>query len=195
MILIVDNYDSFTYNIAQAYQLLGERVVVVRNTVGLADILGYRPSLIVIGPGPGKPQGAGISKACIELGLPVFGICLGHQAIGEVFGGQIVRAAAPMHGKTSPIYHANLGVFVGLQQGFLAARYHSLVIEHQSLTEELSVTAWTSNHEIMGIAHKELPIQGVQFHPESIASQFGLQLLKNSLKPGLNFAARIPLKL
>ena len=184
MIILIDNFDSFTYNIVQAYQKLGEVVEVVRNqAIRIEQIQEKRPRLLIIGPGPGTPKNAGISKECISLslqGIPLFGICLGHQAIGEYFGGQVVRAKRAMHGKISPIFHKNSGVFTGLSQGFAATRYHSLVLEPNSLPGDLEVTAWTGEHEVMGIGHRTLPIQGVQFHPESIASEEGLSLLKNS---------------
>ena len=142
------------------------------------------PRLLVIGPGPGHPKNAGISKECITLasyGIPVFGICLGHQAIGEVFGGHVVRASKVMHGKTSQIFHKGKGIFTTLPQGFAATRYHSLVLDLNTLPETLEMTAWTKEKEVMGISHRHLPIQGVQFHPESIVSEEGLHLLKNTL--------------
>jgi anthranilate synthase component 2 len=181
-LLLIDNYDSFTFNIVQAYQRLGASIDVARNNrIEPEEILARRPRLLIIGPGPGNPQGAGISKVCVLIGLPVFGICLGHQAIAEAFGATIVRAPQAMHGKVSSIYHNCKGVFSGLPQGFFAVRYHSLIIYKGSLPASLEVTAWTQEGEIMGIRHKELRIEGVQFHPESVASQAGIDLLRNSL--------------
>lgn len=180
-IVLIDNFDSFTFNIVQAYQQLGVTVKVVRNHATLQQIEALNPNLLVIGPGPGNPKGAGICRTCIQRGFPVFGICLGHQIIGDVFGASIVRAPYPIHGKTSRILHKGEGVFKELPQGFLVTRYHSLVICPHKLPEELSLTAWTEEGVIMGICHRYLPIAGVQFHPESIATEGGLQLLSNSL--------------
>ncbi len=185
MILLIDNFDSFTYNIVQAYQQLGCEVRVVRNHVISPDqILEMHPRLLVIGPGPGSPKTAGISLDCVHLaqkGIPILGICLGHQAIGEAYGAQIVRASHAIHGKSSPVFHKQLGVFKGLCQGFKAVRYHSLVIDPATVPEELEVTAWTAEGEVMGIRHCSLPIEGVQFHPESVASQVGKKFFINSL--------------
>jgi anthranilate synthase component II len=180
-IVLIDNFDSFTYNITQAYQHLGENIQVVRNHVDLNQIIEIGPDLLIIGPGPGRPKNAGISKDLVLLGIPLFGICLGHQVIGEVFGASVVRASQVMHGKSSRIFHNASGVFKNLPQGFVATRYHSLVIAPQSLPLSLEITAWTQSGEIMGISHRKLPIKGVQFHPESIASEEGLHLLRNSL--------------
>lgn len=184
-IILIDNFDSFTYNIVQAYQKLGAEVTVIRNHLTtLDDMRSRHPHLVVIGPGPGRPEGAGISRQCVALaheGIPVFGICLGHQAIGEVFGAQLIRAPQAVHGKTSPINHLGEGVFTGLPQGFLATRYHSLILERSSLPPNLKVTAWAAEDEVMGIRHASLPLEGVQFHPESAASEYGLSLLANSL--------------
>ncbi len=190
MLLMIDNYDSFTYNVVQYLAELGADVKVVRNDeVSLEDIKAFGPERIVVSPGPCSPEEAGISVAAIQEfagKLPILGVCLGHQSIGQAFGGKIVRAKAVMHGKVSSMYHAGAGVFNGLQSPFTATRYHSLVIDKQSLPAELEVTAWTQNvdgevDEIMGVRHKTLPIEGVQFHPESILSEQGHALLKNFL--------------
>ncbi len=186
MILLIDNFDSFTHNIVHAYQQLGVKVIVRRNhAMTIATINQLAPDLIVIGPGPGYPNRAGISLAAIglgEKGISIFGICLGHQAIGEFFGAKIVQAKRPLHGKTSPIFHSEEEPFTGLPQGFAATRYHSLLIEPLSLPSCLQVTAWTKEGEIMGIKHRHFPIAGVQFHPESIATEMGLDLLKNTVQ-------------
>ncbi|MCV6614649.1 MAG: aminodeoxychorismate/anthranilate synthase component II [Cellvibrionaceae bacterium] len=191
MILMIDNYDSFTYNIVQYLGELQAEVKVVRNDeVSVADIEAMAPERIVISPGPCTPNEAGVSMAVIEHfkgKLPILGICLGHQSIGQVFGGQVVRARAVMHGKTSPMYHNNTGVFRGLANPFEATRYHSLVVDKDSLPQCLEVSAWTQTDdgevdEIMGLRHKELAIEGVQFHPESILSDHGHDLLKNFLE-------------
>ncbi|MGH1486929.1 MAG: aminodeoxychorismate/anthranilate synthase component II [Cellvibrionaceae bacterium] len=191
MLLMIDNYDSFTYNVVQYFGELKANVKVVRNDeVSLDEIEAMGPEYLVVSPGPCTPNEAGISLASIERfagKLPLLGICLGHQSIGQAFGGKIVRASQVMHGKTSPIYHNNTGVFTGLPNPFQATRYHSLVIEQDSLPDELEVTAWTQNDdgsvdEIMGIKHKTLAVEGVQFHPESILTDHGHQLLDNFLK-------------
>ncbi len=190
-VVMIDNYDSFTYNLVQYLGELGAEVTVVRNDqVSLADIERLRPDRIVISPGPCTPKEAGISVAAIgHFGeyVPILGVCLGHQSIGVAFGGRIVHAKTIMHGKTSMIYHKNLGVFERLPCPFQATRYHSLVIELESLPECLEITAWTQDkagalEEIMGVRHKEYPIQGVQFHPESILTQYGHELLRNFLE-------------
>lgn len=192
MILVIDNYDSFTYNLVQYLGELGQEfpvaaeVQVYRNDViTLDEIRQLRPDAIVISPGPGRPEESGVSLAVIrELGpiLPVLGVCLGHQAIGQVFGGNITSAPELMHGKTSPVQHKNIGVFAGLENPFDATRYHSLVIEPQSCPEVLEVTAWVADGTIMGVRHRDYPtIQGVQFHPESVLTPCGKQLLKNFL--------------
>jgi anthranilate synthase component 2 len=190
MLLMIDNYDSFTYNLVQYLGELGVEVRVVRNDeLSVADALALRPERIVISPGPCTPNEAGISVELIRAAagkLPLLGVCLGHQSIGQAFGGKVVKAHAVMHGKTSSIHHKNLGVFRGLSQPFEATRYHSLVVEVASLPEELEVTAWTESadgeqDEIMGMRHRELPIEGVQFHPESILTQHGHDLLRNFL--------------
>lgn len=190
MLLMIDNYDSFTYNLVQYFGELGADVVVKRNDeVSLQDIENLAPERLVISPGPCSPDEAGISMAAIQHfagKLPILGVCLGHQSIGQVFGGDVVRADAVMHGKTSPIYHRDEGVFKGLANPFEATRYHSLVVDRQSLPECLEITAWTQNQDgsmdkIMGMRHREFNIEGVQFHPESILTQHGHDLLQNFL--------------
>lgn len=189
MILMIDNYDSFTYNIVQYLGELGETVVVHRNdAVSIAEIRQLAPEQIVISPGPCTPNEAGVSMAVIETfceEIPILGICLGHQCIGQVFGGKIVKARKVMHGKTSEIYHDGKGVFTGLASPFTATRYHSLVIDQDSVPDCLEVTAWSQqeagDREIMGVRHKHLEIEGVQFHPESILTQHGHRLLENFL--------------
>ena len=185
MILLIDNFDSFTYNIVQAYQQLGCEVIVARNhMISIQQILKMQPRLLVIGPGPGNPRTAGISLDCVHLakkGISIFGICLGHQVIGEACGAQIKRASCAIHGKTSPILHTQTGVFKDLSPGFKAVRYHSLVIDPTTMPQELKVTAWTKEGEVMGIAHCSLPLQGVQFHPDSVASEEGEKVFLNSL--------------
>ncbi|MBI3315625.1 MAG: aminodeoxychorismate/anthranilate synthase component II [Candidatus Omnitrophica bacterium] len=185
MILMIDNYDSFTYNLVQYLGEMGQTLRVFRNDeITLERIRKMKPVRIVISPGPGSPKDAGISKAVIEhLGpkIPVLGVCLGHQCIGEVFGGKVVGAKRLMHGKTSQIYHNGQGLFRGLDNPFVATRYHSLLVERKSLPAALSITAETREKEIMGLQHKRYPIFGVQFHPESILTQSGKELLKNFL--------------
>jgi len=191
MLLMIDNYDSFTYNLVQYFGELGADVVVKRNDeVTLRDIENLAPERLVISPGPCSPNEAGISMDAIGHfagKLPILGVCLGHQSIGQVFGGEVVRADAVMHGKTSPIYHRDEGVFKGLANPFEATRYHSLVVDRHTLPECLEVTAWTQNQDgsidkIMGMRHREFKIEGVQFHPESILTQHGHDLLKNFLQ-------------
>jgi anthranilate synthase component 2 len=191
MLLMIDNYDSFTFNLVQYFGELGADVHVYRNDEITTDqIDALKPEFLVISPGPCTPLEAGISVEAIERfagKMPILGVCLGHQSIGQAFGGKIVRAEAVMHGKTSPVYHANCGVFSGLPDPFEATRYHSLVIEKETIPDCLEITAWTRNekgemHEIMGVRHRELPVQGVQFHPESILTQHGHDLLENFLK-------------
>ena len=190
MILMIDNYDSFTYNIVQYLLELGADVDVRRNDeVNLDDIAQLNPEKIVISPGPCTPNEAGISMACIERfggTIPILGICLGHQSIGQVFGGQVVRAREVMHGKTSVIYHNQGGVFSELAEPLTATRYHSLVVDRQNLPDCLEITAWTEKDgqvdEIMGLRHRELAVEGVQFHPESILSEHGHALLQNFLQ-------------
>jgi anthranilate synthase component 2 len=190
MLLMIDNYDSFTYNVVQYLAELGADVQVYRNDeITLNDIEALNPEQLVISPGPCTPSEAGISLAAIQHfagKLPILGICLGHQAIGQVYGGDVIRAGRVMHGKVSPVYHENTGIFRGLDNPLQATRYHSLVINQRTLPDCLEVTAWTNNsdgsvEEIMGIRHKTLPIEGVQFHPESIMTEQGHDLLRNFL--------------
>ncbi len=191
MLLMIDNYDSFTYNVVQYFGELGADVKVVRNDeITIEEIEKLNPDHLVISPGPCTPNEAGVSVAAIKHfagKLPILGICLGHQSIAQAFGGKIIRAQRVMHGKTSDVFHEGKGVFKDLNQPFIATRYHSLVIEQDSIPDCLEVTAWTQNddgsvEEIMGVQHKELLIQGVQFHPESILTQHGHDLLGNFLK-------------
>ncbi|MEO6024129.1 MAG: aminodeoxychorismate/anthranilate synthase component II [Burkholderiales bacterium] len=183
MLLMIDNYDSFTYNLVQYLGELGEEVVVHRNDeITLEQVAQMDPARIVVSPGPCTPNEAGISVPLIaQFGdkIPILGVCLGHQSIGQAFGGKIVHAKQLMHGKTSPIHHTSLGVFKDLPNPYLATRYHSLVIERESLPDCLQITAWTDDAEIMGVRHRTLPIQGVQFHPESILTEHGHALLQN----------------
>ena len=186
MILVIDNYDSFTYNLVQYLGELGADVQVVRNdAASLESIAALKPERIVISPGPGRPEQAGVTMDVIRrLGptTPILGVCLGHQAIGAVFGGSVVRAAVPMHGKTSTIEHDGRGVFAGVSGPFVASRYHSLVVADEGLPSELEVSARTrEDHTIMGLRHRQWPIHGVQFHPESILTGEGKQLLRNFL--------------
>ena len=186
MLLMIDNYDSFTYNIVQYFRELGAEVEVHRNDkITIDEIEKKAPRRLVVSPGPCSPLEAGISVAAIERlagKIPILGVCLGHQSIGQAFGGRIVRAASLMHGKTSPIHHDNRGLFAGLANPFDATRYHSLLVERETLPDCLRVTAWTAEGEIMGMEHRELPIWGVQFHPESILTLEGKKLLGNFLK-------------
>jgi len=185
-LLMIDNYDSFTYNIVQYFGELGAEVEVFRNDeISVADIAARSPDLLVVSPGPCSPAEAGISVAAIEYfagKLPILGVCLGHQSIGAAFGGKIIRAQQLMHGKTSVITTTQEGVFANLPEQFVVNRYHSLAIEKSSCPKALAVTAWTDDGEIMGVRHKELPIQGVQFHPESILTEHGHAMLKNFLE-------------
>ncbi len=185
MLLVIDNYDSFTYNLVQYFGELGANVVVHRNDeITLEEIETLNPERIVVSPGPCTPTEAGISCAVIEhFGprKPILGVCLGHQSIGQVYGGDVVRADRLMHGKTSPIHHRGENVFAGLSQPFEATRYHSLLVKRDTLPDSLKITAWTEEGEIMGLAHKELPVYGVQFHPESILTSEGKNLLRNFL--------------
>jgi anthranilate synthase/aminodeoxychorismate synthase-like glutamine amidotransferase len=184
-ILVIDNYDSFTYNLVQYFGVLGCEVIVKRNDeAGIAEIEALRPDRICISPGPGRPESAGISNEVIrELGarIPILGVCLGHQCIGAVFGGDVVAAARLMHGKTSFVRHDNAGVFKELPNPFEATRYHSLIVKRETLPDCLEITAETDEGEVMGVRHRELPIHGVQFHPESVLTAEGMQLLKNFL--------------
>jgi anthranilate synthase component 2 len=193
MFLLIDNYDSFTYNLWHYLGELGAEVVVKRNdALSVAEALAMEPQGIVLSPGPSDPDRAGI---CLELvrraGLvPILGVCLGHQALGQALGGRVVRAAVPMHGKLSLIHHDASGIFAGLPSPFAATRYHSLVVERASLPASLRVTGWTEDGQVMALAHRERPIHGVQFHPESIASEHGHALLRNFL--ALAAAERVP---
>lgn len=186
MLLMIDNYDSFTYNLVQYFAELGETVEVYRNDrIGVADIERLKPRRLVVSPGPCSPAEAGISVDAIRRlagKLPILGVCLGHQSIGYAFGGRIVRASLLMHGKTSPIHHDGRELFAGLPDPFEATRYHSLVVERASLPACLDVTAWTADGEIMGLRHRQLPLWGVQFHPESILTTVGKDLLGNFLR-------------
>ncbi|MCH7337473.1 aminodeoxychorismate/anthranilate synthase component II [Acinetobacter sp. NIPH 2699] len=190
MLLMVDNYDSFTYNIVQYFGELNQEVKVVRNDqVTLEDIERWQPKYLVIGPGPCSPSEAGISIPAINHfagKIPLLGVCLGHQAIGQAFGGHIIRAKTVMHGRLSDMHHSDKGIFSDLPSPFAATRYHSLVIEQETLPDCLEITCWTNQtdgtiEEIMGVKHKTLPVEGVQFHPESILSQHGHQIFKNFL--------------
>ena len=194
MILLIDNYDSFTYNLVQYFAELGEQVLVRRNDeISLTQIAAIRPSSLVISPGPCSPDQAGISLAAIEHfagQMPILGVCLGHQAIAQVFGAKVVRARAVMHGKNSLIKHRQRDLFQGLNNPLSVTRYHSLIVEQESLPDELSIEAWTAadEAEIMALTHKKLPLYGVQFHPEAILTEQGHQLLQNflTLCKGLN---------
>jgi anthranilate synthase component 2 len=185
MLLMIDNYDSFTYNLVQYLGELGQDVKVFRNDqVSLDEIAALAPAYIVISPGPCTPNEAGVSVPAVKRfagQIPILGVCLGHQGIGQAFGGRIVHAKQLMHGKTSPIRHSGKGVFAGLKQPLTATRYHSLVIERESLPAELEVTAWTDDGEIMGVRHRRFAVEGVQFHPESILTEQGHELLANFL--------------
>jgi anthranilate synthase component 2 len=184
-VLIIDNYDSFTYNLVQELGELGAELVVHRNdAIDLAGIRAEKPDGLLISPGPGRPENAGITCDAIRAfagELPILGVCLGHQAIGQVFGGDVIAAPHLMHGKTSEVSHKDLGVFEGLSNPFTATRYHSLVVDPETLPEVLEVTAWTDDGIIMGLRHKEFDVQGVQFHPESILTPSGPQLLQRFL--------------
>ena len=186
MILVIDNYDSFVYNLVQYLEELGKKTEVYRNDkISLRIIEEKKPEGIVISPGPGQPKNAGISEQVVEhfaSQIPILGVCLGHQCIGEVFGAKIVRAKNLMHGKTSLIYHYGKDIYQGIENPFLATRYHSLIIKNGTLPDCLIRTAWTKKEEIMGIRHKEYPVFGMQFHPESILTEVGKKLLKNFLK-------------
>jgi anthranilate synthase component 2 len=185
MLLMIDNYDSFTYNLVQYFGELGEEVRVFRNdAIGLDEIAALAPQRICISPGPCTPNEAGITLRLIErfgAQVPILGVCLGHQAIGQAFGGTVIRAKELMHGKTSRIEHNGVGVFAGLPRALVATRYHSLAVERGTLPDALEVTAWTPDGEIMGLRHRTLPVEGVQFHPESIATEYGHEMLRNFL--------------
>jgi anthranilate synthase component 2 len=186
MLVMIDNYDSFTYNLVQYLGELGEEVKTFRNDeISIAQIEDLNPDRIMLSPGPCTPNEAGISLATIKHfagQLPLMGVCLGHQSIGQAFGGKVVRANKIMHGKTSSIEHSNVGVFANLESPFTVTRYHSLVVERSSLPDCLEITAWTDDGEIMGLRHKDMCIEGVQFHPESILTEHGHALLKNFLE-------------
>ena len=186
MLLMIDNYDSFTYNLVQYFGELGQEVKVIRNDAITVDEIGQmKPDYLVISPGPCAPAQAGVSLAAIKEyagKIPLLGVCLGHQAIGEAFGGKIIHAQQLMHGKTSPVFHKDVGVFRGLPNPITCTRYHSLAIERASLPDCLEITAETEDGEIMGVRHKTLPVEGVQFHPESILTEQGHQMLDNFLK-------------
>ncbi|HEY6896453.1 MAG TPA: aminodeoxychorismate/anthranilate synthase component II [Rhodocyclaceae bacterium] len=188
MLLMIDNYDSFTYNLVQYFGELGEDVRVFRNDeISVEEIAALNPARIVVSPGPCSPAEAGISVAAIQAfagKLPLLGVCLGHQSIGAAFGGEIVHAKQMMHGKTSPIHHNDVGVFKGLPNPLTCTRYHSLAIRRETLPDCLEVTAWTDDGEIMGVRHKEFDVEGVQFHPESILTERGHDLLRNFLERG-----------
>jgi anthranilate synthase component 2 len=193
MLLMIDNYDSFTYNLVQYFGELGQAVEVRRNdAIDVAGIEALQPSAIVISPGPCTPDQAGVSLDVLDKlsgRFPILGVCLGHQSLGQAFGGKVVRARTIMHGKTSQVHHNGTGVFAGLPSPFEATRYHSLVVEKQSLPDCLEVTAWTLDEdggfdEIMGLRHRTLPVEGVQFHPESILTQHGHDMLRNFLAQG-----------
>lgn len=185
MILVVDNYDSFTWNLVHYLAELGAETKVVRNDdLTAAEAWGLKPEAVLLSPGPCSPNEAGICLSVLEsapLDMPIFGVCLGHQAMGQAFGGEVIRAQTLMHGKTSPIEHGGQGVFRGLPSPFTATRYHSLAVRRETLPDVLEVTAWTADGEIMGLAHRTRPIHGVQFHPESIATEHGHDLLANFL--------------
>jgi anthranilate synthase component II len=185
MILLIDNYDSFTFNLVHYLGGLGAKVAVYRNDkIGVEDALACKPDAIVLSPGPCTPNDAGICLDLIERAsskVPIFGVCLGHQAIGQVFGGQVVRAPVPVHGKLSVIHHNAEGVFRGVNGPFQATRYHSLIVDRKNLPQDIVVTAETDDHLIMGLRHRTFPVHGVQFHPESIASEHGHLILRNFL--------------
>jgi para-aminobenzoate synthetase component 2 len=185
MILVIDNYDSFTYNLVQYLGELGAEVLVKRNdAVGVDDVRKLRPSGVLISPGPGRPEEAGVSLdliASLSSEVPIFGVCLGHQSIAQHFGASVVRAERLMHGRTSEILHEGRGVFEGLPSPLTATRYHSLIVKRDTIPKELEVTAWTDRDEVMGVRHTELPVEGVQFHPESFLTEHGHELIRNWL--------------
>lgn len=186
MLLVIDNYDSFVYNLVQYLGKLGEEITVVRNDkTDLAILEKMHPEKIVISPGPGNPQNAGICLDMIKRfsgEIPILGVCLGHQCVGELFGARVCRGKEPVHGKTSLITHSRRGIFAGIPQGVMVTRYHSLILDQESIPEELEVTAATEDGTVMGIQHKEHPTFGLQFHPESIASECGMEMLSNFLR-------------
>lgn len=186
MILMIDNYDSFTYNLVQYFGELGEELLVKRNDeLTMADIESLKPEMIVVSPGPCTPNDAGVSLEVITHfagKIPIFGVCLGHQSIGQAFGGNVIRAERLMHGKTSPVHHDGKGVNAEMPNPFTATRYHSLIVEKESLPDCLEVTSWTAEGEIMGLRHREYAIEGVQYHPESIMTEAGKQLLRNFIQ-------------
>ena len=187
MILLIDNYDSFTFNLVQFFGDLGAECVVKRNdALSAEEALSLNPDAVVLSPGPCTPNEAGICldmvKLAAERGVPLIGVCLGHQAIGQAFGGHVVRAREPVHGKTSPVFHDNTDIFAGLPDPFTATRYHSLIVQKSTLPDSLVVTAWVEDGTIMGLRHTSLPIYGVQFHPESIATANGHDILRNFLR-------------
>ncbi|NUK32008.1 aminodeoxychorismate/anthranilate synthase component II [Parageobacillus sp. VR-IP] len=186
MIIMIDNYDSFTYNLVQYLGVLGEELIVKRNDeVTIKEIERLNPDFIMISPGPCTPNEAGISLEAIAYfagKIPIFGVCLGHQAIAQAFGGKIVRADRLMHGKTSQVFHDRKTIFSGIPSPFTATRYHSLIVEKETLPDCFEISAWTEENEIMAIRHKTLPVEGVQFHPESIMTSHGMQLLKNFIE-------------
>ena len=186
MLLMIDNYDSFTYNLVQYLRELGEEVVVYRNDkITLSEIEALRPERLVVSPGPCTPNEAGISVAAIKHfagRLPILGVCLGHQSIGQAYGGKVVRATRLMHGQPSPVFHDGRELFAGLPDPCDATRYHSLLVERTTLPECLEITAWTAEGEIMGMRHRDLPVWGMQFHPESILTVAGMDMLKNFLE-------------
>ena len=188
MILVIDNYDSFTYNLVQYFGELGAEIVVRRNDeITIQEMTAMAPDKLIISPGPCTPNEAGISCEAIRAfctRIPILGVCLGHQSIGQVFGGEVVRAERLMHGKTSPILHAGQNIFAGLPSPFEATRYHSLLVRRETFPDALEITAETAEGEIMGLAHRELPVYGVQFHPESILTTQGIHLLRNFLELG-----------
>ena len=196
MLLLIDNYDSFTYNLVHYFGELGANVVVHRNdALNVQEAMALKPSAIVLSPGPGTPEQSGIclalTEAAAETGTPLLGVCLGHQTIGQVFGGKVVRCHEIVHGKMGAMHHSGKGVFAGLPSPFEATRYHSLIVDRASLPDSLEVTAWLEDGTIMGLKHRALPIEGVQFHPESIASEHGHQMLKTFLD-GANVPLTVP---
>ncbi|HHW39267.1 MAG TPA: aminodeoxychorismate/anthranilate synthase component II [Bacillales bacterium] len=186
MILMIDNYDSFTFNLVQYLGEMGQKLIVKRNDeISIKDIEEINPDFLMISPGPCTPDDAGISLDAIRTfagKIPIFGVCLGHQSIAQAFGGDVIRAQNLMHGKTSDIYHDGKTVFAGLDQPFSAARYHSLIVKKETLPACFEISAWTNDDEIMAVRHKELPIEGVQFHPESIITSYGKEMLRNFIE-------------